>query len=113
MSVKIIIERKFKEAPSQENYKSINKLRVSAMHQRGYISGETLVNLDDNREFVVISFWSNIDDWKNWLNSEERGDLENELVPHLEEPAKIRAFRIGADAIMEGFEQFIHDADAE
>ncbi len=113
MSAKIIIERKFKEAPSPENYKSINKLRVSAMHQRGYISGETLINLEDNREFVVISFWSKIDDWKSWLNSEERSELENELAPHLEEPAKIRAFRIGADAIMESFEQFIHDADAE
>ena len=113
MSAKIIIERKFKEAPSPENYKSINKLRVSAMHQRGYISGETLVNLEDNREIIVLSFWSNIDDWKSWLNSEKKNELESELAPHLEEPAKIRAFRIGADAIMESFEQFIHDADAE
>lgn len=113
MSVKIIIERKFKGGPFPENFKLINKLRVSAMRQRGYISGETIVNLEDNREVVVISFWSDIDDWKSWLDSEERSTLENELVPYLEEPAKIRAFKLGADAIMEAFEQFIHNADAE
>ena len=58
MSVKIIIDRKFKEDPLPENFKDINKLRIKAMQQGGYISGETLIGLEDNRSVIVLSNWS-------------------------------------------------------
>jgi heme-degrading monooxygenase HmoA len=112
MSVKIIIERKFKEAPVQENFRIINELRRNAMRQKGYVSGETLVNSEDGREVVVLSTWSDLDDWKTWSSSQERSKLENELTPYLEEPANVRSFTLGADAIKEAFDKFVHDADA-
>ena len=45
MSVKIMIERKFKEAPVPENLQAIDELRINAMQQEGYVSGETFVYL--------------------------------------------------------------------
>lgn len=65
MSVKIIIERKFREAPLAEDFQLINSLRTEAIRQRGYITEETLVNLRDKREVTVISYWASMDDWKS------------------------------------------------
>ena len=113
MSVKIMIERKFKEAPVPGDFRVINKLRRDTMRQKGYVSGETLVNFDNDREVVVLSVWSSLDDWKVWLNSQERDKLESELTPHLEQPVKISSFMLGADAIREAFGKFVHDSEAE
>ena len=113
MSVKIIIERKFKEAPVPENFQTLDSFRVHAMQQKGYVSGETLVNAENNREVVVVSTWSDFDDFNTWTNSKERVKLENGLTPYLEGPAKITAFMLGADAIDEMFGKIIHDSEVE
>ena len=54
MTVKILLERKFNEDPSLEDIKTINELRIAAMQRRGYVSGETLVDLADHRKIIVI-----------------------------------------------------------
>ncbi len=89
MNVKIFVQRKLKKPLVQENLRAIEALRIGAMQQKGYVSGETLVNFEDRREVVVLSTWSDIDDFNTWSNSDEKIKLENELAPLLEEPAKI------------------------
>jgi heme-degrading monooxygenase HmoA len=111
MSVKIMIERNFKADFSPEDLVHLNELRVAAMRQDGYISGETLVNLENNTEVVVLSVWSSLNDWEAWTSSQERAKLENELAPHLQGPTKIRPFMLGADAIKQAFEKFVHDSE--
>jgi heme-degrading monooxygenase HmoA len=111
MAVKIIIDRKFKEAPMPESLKVINELRILAMQQSGYISGETLVGIEDIQNVVVLSSWSSFEDWERWENSQDRRKLENELTPHLEEPVKIRPFLLGADAIRKLFAKVVHDSE--
>ena len=97
MSFKIIIERKFKEPVKQEVLQIIDEIRIKALRDRGYIGGETLVNVDDGKEVIVVSSWSNVDDWKIWYEKKEWEELEKELAPRLEEPAKVRIFTPGAD----------------
>ncbi len=89
MNVRIITQRKFREPLVQENLQAIEALKISAMQQKGYVSGETLVNFEDRREVLVLSTWSDNDDFNAWSNNEEKIKLENELIPLLEEPAKI------------------------
>jgi heme-degrading monooxygenase HmoA len=96
MTVKIIIDRQFKEAHRAADIRIFNDLRIGAMGQNGYISGETLVDVEDNKKIVVISVWKSIEDWETWRDSGERKKLEAELSPYLGEPAKIRAFMLGA-----------------
>ena len=105
MAVKIITERKFKAPPRAEDIRVINELRIKAMAQKGYISGETLVETEDDRKIVVISVWSGLEQWKTWVNSEERREMEDELTQDLEEPAKIRPFLMGVDCLEELFEE--------
>lgn len=102
MSVKVIIERKFKETPVPENFQVINKIRRGAIQQKGYVTGETLVNFEDN-SVVVLSTWISLDDWRKWSGSQERAELENELTPLLKEALKIKLYITGAEYRKETF----------
>ena len=103
MSVKIVIERKFKEAVSPEILEVIDEIRVKALRDRGYIGGETVVNVDDDREVLVFSAWSSVDDWKTWYDKKEWEELEKKLIPLLDDTVKIRAFMPGADYAKQAF----------
>ena len=105
MSVKVLIERRFKQEPFEpfpENLSEmINRLRMAAMLQKGYVSGESLVNVSDNLEVLVISTWDDIKDWEQWASSEKRNELEASLFPYLEKPVEIRIFKSGSEALKE------------
>ena len=111
MTVKIIIDRQFKEAPRADDIRILNDLRIRAMGQTGYISGETLVDVEDNKKLVVMSVWTNIEDWETWRDSGERKRLEADLSSFLEEPASVRAFMLGADSLRKILEQVVHDSE--
>ena len=111
MTVKIIIDRQFKEAPKAEDIRILNDLRIRDMGHPGYISGETLVELEDNKKIMGLSVWAGIDDWETWRNSRERGKLEAELSHHLEGLPKIRVFMLGADSLRELLSQVVHESE--
>ncbi len=111
MTIKIIIDRQFKEAPRAEDIRIFNDLRIRAMGQEGYISGETLVEVEDNKKIVVLSVWANLEAWEIWRDSQERDKLEASLSPHLAEPAKIRVFKLGADSLREILTQVVHESE--
>ena len=55
------------------------QMRVQANNQPGYISGETLRSLDNPDEFLVISTWESSDDWKNWVVSADRKEVQDKV----------------------------------
>ena len=110
MTVKIIIERRFKEIPKAEDIRALNELRTKAMQQDGYVSGETLVELEDNRNMVVISVWSSLDEWDKWFSSQDRRWYEDELKPRMESPPNIRSFMLGTNCLREILARAVHDA---
>ncbi len=79
MAVKVIIKRKVSEIQAREMIPLFRKMRSLAMNQDGYIAGETLRNMNDPDEFIVISNWQASDDWIKWLNSSERQSIQNEI----------------------------------
>ncbi len=113
MTVKILLERKFKEDPSLEEIKTINELRIGAMQRQGYVGGETLVDLNDHRRIVVISVWANKEGWEAWVNSDERRKLEANLDNNLKQRPIIRSFMLGADYLGGVFEEVVHDSETK
>ena len=113
MTVKILLERKFKEDPSLEEIKTINELRIGAMQRKGYISGETLVDINDHRRIVVISVWANKAEWEAWVKSDERRKLEANLEKNLIQAPIIRSFMLGADYLGGVFEEVVHDSETK
>ena len=113
MTVKILLERKFKEEPSLQEIKLINQLRVGAMQRQGYVSGETLVDLNDHCRIVVISVWTNKTAWDAWEKSDERAKLESGLNDNLKQRPIIRSFMLGADYLGGVFEEVVHDTEVQ
>ena len=95
MAIKVIIERRI--VPGNESALSdlLLRLRGKAMRAKGYISGETLRSLDDPFEYLVISAWNNLDDWKLWEADKERQEIESEIDSLLRTPSIQRVFLHG------------------
>jgi heme-degrading monooxygenase HmoA len=83
MAVKILIKRKFKEGNMRAASRFLINNRNGAMMQSGYISSETLRNLEDQNQIVVVSMWENFEAWNDWKNSETRKANEAEFKDYL------------------------------
>ena len=79
MAVKILIKRIVPANKARDLIPLFRKIRTLAVDQPGYISGETLRSLDSPEQFLVISTWQSSDDWKNWLASDERKEIQNKI----------------------------------
>jgi len=92
MAIRVLIERRI--VPGNELALSdlLIKLRSKAMHAKGYISGETLRSVDDPFEYLVISTWNSLDDWKNWEADKERKEIQGEIDNLLPTPSIKRIF---------------------
>ena len=55
------------------------ELRNLANQQPGYISGETLRNMDDRNEYLVISTWKSREAWERWLANQKRVETESQI----------------------------------
>ncbi len=111
MTIKILIERQFKEAPRASDVRILNDFRIRAMGQVGYISGETLVDLEDEKKILVLSVWSRLEDWETWQKSKERKGLEEKLSQGLEKKPNIKVLLPGADSLRKILTQVIHDSE--
>ena len=90
--IKVIIERHAKE--SKNVTLPLRELRAAAMHQPGYITGETLVSTEDDSLVTVISTWRSLEDWKKWETSETRAKLYQQIEPLLVEKPVVTTYRI-------------------
>jgi heme-degrading monooxygenase HmoA len=79
MAVKIIIKRIVPIDKVAVLAPLLRQLRALATDQRGYISGETLRNLDDPGEHLVISTWNSVEDWKKWEHNKERSEIQHKI----------------------------------
>ncbi|MEX1325425.1 MAG: antibiotic biosynthesis monooxygenase family protein [Desulfobacterales bacterium] len=79
MSIQVIIKRKWQTNNPEALFPLLTKIRSLAQKQPGYISGETLRSLDDPEDYMVVSKWETADDWKKWLQSKERRDLQGQV----------------------------------
>ena len=79
MSVQVMIKRKWKVDKPQELMPLLEKLHTGAKKQPGYISGETLRSIENPEDYLVISKWETDEDWKKWLKSKERRDIQGRV----------------------------------
>ena len=92
MIVKVMIKRKIKEGKAREVFALLNKFRSEAMNQKGYITGETLINHDNPREILVISMWQDMENWLEWRENKERKANETLVERWLEEPTAYQSY---------------------
>jgi heme oxygenase (mycobilin-producing) len=79
MAIKVILYRRVPADRAAQLRPLLVRLRALAQAQRGYVSGETLMNSEDPEEYLVISTWETEDDWNAWFNDEKRAGLQREV----------------------------------
>ena len=79
MPVQVIIKRKIHINNPEALLPLLTKLRNHAKVQPGYISGQTLKNIDNPEEYLVVSTWNTAADWKRWFQSKERRDIQGRV----------------------------------
>jgi len=94
MVIKVLIRRLIKDNKIGEVDELLKKLRVGAMNQSGYISGETLINQNDSRHLMVVSIWQAVEDWNRWQESDERKAHDEKLERFLKAPAEYGVFDV-------------------
>lgn len=90
--VKVLLERTIRGKNVGEIVRLLRQLRVKAMQQPGYISGETLHAVDDPNFYLVISTWETLAHWQAWFDNPERQRLSAEIDSYLESPTRQRVY---------------------
>ena len=95
MAVKILIRRIVPEEKARKMIPLFRKMRSLANEQPGYITGETMRNLEKPDEFLVISTWETSDDWKQWEQSDNRQQIQGEIDDLLGGTTEYEIFHYG------------------
>lgn len=95
MAVKIIIRRKVPKGKEAELLPLLVELRSLATAQTGYISGETLRNLDDPEDYLVISTWQSVDNWNAWSANSQRIEVQAKIDALLEAETEYGVYLYG------------------
>ena len=95
MAVKVLVKRIVPINKSRKLIPLFRKIRTLAVNQPGYFSGETLRSLDSPERFLVISTWQSSDDWKKWLASEERKEIQDKIDSLLGGKTEYEIFHYG------------------
>ena len=95
MAVKILIRRNVPENKAREMIPLFRKMRTLANEQPGYITGETMRNLEKADEFLVISTWETSEDWKRWVQSNDRLQIQKQIDALLGGKTEYEIFHYG------------------
>jgi heme-degrading monooxygenase HmoA len=95
MAVKILIRRRVPDDKARQMIPLFRKMRTLANEQPGYITGETMKNLQRPDEFLVISTWETSDDWRRWLESSERQEVQSQIDKLLGGKTEYEIFHYG------------------
>jgi heme oxygenase (mycobilin-producing) len=88
--IRVMIERYCKPGKEAQLRDLLKKLRMAAMSQYGYISGETLCELDDPSLFIVVSTWATLDAWRAWQVSQRRLLIEERIDSLITSETRLR-----------------------
>lgn len=108
MLAKVLIKRKVSLEKEAALLDLITQLRTLGSSQPGYISGETLRNADNPEEYLVISTWQTMGDWKEWLESKERSKIQDKIDEILNRKTVYEVFQYPEKSVslrkMKGYE---------
>jgi heme-degrading monooxygenase HmoA len=92
MAVRIIIDRKVKKGKESDFAKMLRELRSKAIPSKGYISGETLRAQNDPQNYVVITTWQSVEEWRVWERNPERKKIQAKIEKWMARPTKTKIY---------------------
>ena len=82
--IRVLIERRLAEGLEQHYEQAVRLALAETVTQPGFISGESLRDLDHPHRHVLLCSWRSRMDWEKWAASGERRELMARMRPMLE-----------------------------
>ena len=92
MPVRAMIKRRIPRDKEREAQEIISELRMFAVGWPGYISGETLRNVHDPEEYLVVSTWKNLEEWDAFYASPKRKELQSAIEALMADKTDYRVY---------------------
>ena len=96
MAINVLITRNFKKEFIHDAHFHNAEIRALATVQPGYISGTTMVNVDDPQKMLIVSSWEDMEKWKEWYKSDMRKDYYKKLRSALQSPEHVEVYSVAA-----------------
>ncbi|WP_300273135.1 antibiotic biosynthesis monooxygenase family protein [Halomonas sp.] len=90
--IKIIIERRIMPGLEEEYEQAAREAMRKSLGARGFVGGESLVELGHSDRRLMITKWRDLRAWKEWYTSETRARVMQQLMPLLTEEERIRIY---------------------
>ncbi len=90
--IKIIIERRIMPGLEEEYEEAAREAMRHSLGARGFVGGESLVELGHSDRRLMITKWRDLRAWKEWYTSEERSRVMQRLLPLLTEEERVRVY---------------------
>jgi heme-degrading monooxygenase HmoA len=78
----------------QQLEQALKEARMFAMRSPGYLSGETLIDMQDSHHSLVISTWRAREEWEAWDGSNARRRVRALIEPLLEVPETVTIYEV-------------------
>jgi heme-degrading monooxygenase HmoA len=79
MAIRVLMKRMFSEDKAEALRDLTDQMRILAMDQSGYVSGETLKRIDRPGVSLVISKWKSRKAWENWFKTPARENMQKKI----------------------------------
>ncbi|NYS62462.1 antibiotic biosynthesis monooxygenase family protein [Vreelandella salicampi] len=90
--IKIIIERRIMPGLEEEFEQAAREAMRASLGARGFVGGETLVEMGHPDRRLMITKWRDLRAWKEWHSSEDRAVAMQRILPLLTEEETIRVY---------------------
>ncbi|MCL7930558.1 antibiotic biosynthesis monooxygenase family protein [Halomonas llamarensis] len=90
--IKIIIERRIMPGLEEEYEQAAREAMRVSLGARGFVGGETLVEMGHSDRRLMITKWRDLRAWKEWHTSEDRAAAMQRILPLLTEEETIRVY---------------------
>ncbi len=87
--IKVMIERQIAIDLEEHYQQRANSTLQTAMASHGFISGESLQDMDNPNHRIIFANYRTRQDWQNWYLSSARQEIMDLLRPMLTEDEKI------------------------
>lgn len=85
----VLVERRIADGMESTYEIVARKALKSAYEAEGFLTGETLRDLQRPNHHYLLSKWRSLHDWKRWYYSDARYEVMNQLNPTLADFEKI------------------------
>jgi len=95
MAIKVLTVRRFKEDRVEEGHKLLKVLRAAGTLRSGFVTGQTLISVNDPQKLLVMSTWTDQKAWEAWQASPKRKEIAEKIVELLDTPEQVEIFFVG------------------